>query len=71
MEAVCRFCKEAPDGDKACFLGLKRERCNKPKCVLAWEAEMRREWNRDQERRRQMARDISASRKRKRRRRVA
>ncbi len=60
MEDVCRFCKEAPDGDKACFVTAKRDRCTKPGCVIAWEQEGRREWLKDREMRRLKARQISA-----------
>ena len=55
---VCRFCGEEPDGDRVSFADAKATRCNKPRCVLAWEQETRRLWWRDCANRREMGRSL-------------
>jgi hypothetical protein len=54
MEAVCRFCKEVPDGDRRCFLDAKRTRCSNPPCVIAYEQEYDRELVAEAKRRKAM-----------------
>jgi hypothetical protein len=39
MSQVCRFCGEEPDGDRSCFVDAKRTRCNRTRCIIAWEQE--------------------------------
>jgi hypothetical protein len=53
----CRFCDctpedpcKLPNGDECAYMTSRANRCNKPSCILAFEAERRREWREETQR---------------------